>query len=206
MPYPTFSLEYSLLKQGKIVAGMDEVGRGCLAGPVVAAVVVIDDESQFIPGVNDSKKLSAKRRSGYDEQLRQCVADYGIGESSNVEIDEIGITEAVELAMKRAYEGLKKHPEVVLVDGDFINAPWCNNLAIKKGDALHYAISAASVIAKEYRDRLMRGLAVEYPDYGFERHVGYGTAKHRSAIEEHGACEIHRMSFAPLKETNKKFG
>ncbi len=199
MVYPTFSLEYNLLGSGyKLVAGIDEVGRGCLAGPVVAGVVVVSGDEQYLPGVRDSKQMTKLQREKLFDVIIGKVADYGIGEASAVEIDEFGLSRAAKLAMERAYEQLRERPEITIVDGEFIVSPNIKSLKINDGDAKHYVVSAASVIAKVYRDRMMYDLAKKYDCYGFEKHVGYGTAAHLAAIAKFGVCEIHRRSFAPV--------
>jgi len=205
MTFPDFSAEYSLFQNGhKYVAGMDEVGRGCLAGPVVAAIVVVSDETQYIPGVNDSKALSASMREKLNEKIIELVASFGIGEASCEEIDELGISPATRLAMERAYDCLSVRPEVTLVDGKYVNMPFISGFRITRGDARRYVISAASIVAKVYRDSLMHELAKKYQGYGFERNVGYGTIEHRSAVERLGICEIHRRTFSPIKEMVQK--
>lgn len=203
MIIPTFDLENSLLKAGHVsVAGMDEVGRGCLAGPLVAAIVVVSDEGQLIEGVRDSKKMTELQRVKLDPQIRETVDGFGIGEVTPSEVDGLGITSAVEMAMRRAYDELGdgNEPGMLLVDGGFVKTSWCEHKSVDNGDALHYSIAAASVIAKVFRDNLMRELAEKYPGYGFEKHVGYGTAVHMAALEELGPCEIHRRSFSPVSK------
>lgn len=200
MIYPSFSLEYSLLQKFKLVAGIDEVGRGCIAGPVVAAIAVISENSQYLSKVRDSKLTSIAQREQLSVELASRLYDYGIGEAAVHEIDEIGISKAACLAMQRAYENLKSRPDVTLVDGRYIKSPALTCYKINKGDAKHFVISAASILAKVHRDKLMRGFAAKYPGYGFERHVGYGTAEHKEALCRLGICEIHRKSFSPVKE------
>lgn len=198
--YSNFSLEYSLLDNGcKFVAGMDEVGRGCLAGPVVAAIVVISGEDQYILGVWDSKIMTKKRREDVYDKILDIADGYGIGESSCGEVDKLGISQAAALAMSRAYELLDFQPDIVLVDGEYVRSPNLRSLKIKEGDSKHFVISAASIVAKVYRDRLMIGLAKKFCGYGFERNVGYGTKEHRDAIAKIGVCEIHRRSFSPVR-------
>ncbi len=189
-------LKYELecLSQGyKYIAGVDEVGRGPLAGPVVCAAVImpIDD---LIEGIDDSKKLSEKKRKMLSDLIKQKAICYNIEEISPEKIDEINILEATKLCMKNALEGLSIKPDVALIDAlklD-INIPVVN---IIKGDFLSYSIGAASIIAKVYRDNLMVQMAEKYPQYSFEKHKGYGTAAHISAIKEFGATPIHRRSF-----------
>ena len=189
-------LKYELecLSQGyKYIAGVDEVGRGPLAGPVVCAAVImpIDD---LIEGIDDSKKLSEKTRNMLSDLIKQKAICYNIEEISPEKIDEINILEATKLCMKNALEGLSIKPDVALIDAlklD-IDIPVVN---IIKGDFLSYSIGAASIIAKVYRDNLMVQMAEKYPQYSFEKHKGYGTAAHISAIKEFGATPIHRRSF-----------
>ncbi len=189
-------LKYELecLSQGyKYIAGVDEVGRGPLAGPVVCAAVImpIDD---LIEGIDDSKKLSEKKRNMLSDLIKQKAICYNIEEISPEKIDEINILEATRLCMKNALEGLSIKPDVALIDAlklD-IDIPVVN---IIKGDFLSYSIGAASIIAKVYRDNLMVQMAEKYPQYSFEKHKGYGTAAHISAIKEFGATPIHRRSF-----------
>ncbi len=189
-------LKYELecLSQGyKYIAGVDEVGRGPLAGPVVCAAVImpIDD---LIEGIDDSKKLSEKKRNMLSDLIKQKAICYNIEEISPEKIDEINILEATKLCMKNALEGLSIKPDVALIDAlklD-IDIPVVN---IIKGDFLSYSIGAASIIAKVYRDNLMVQMAEKYPQYSFEKHKGYGTAAHIAAIKEFGATPIHRRSF-----------
>ncbi len=189
-------LKYELecLSQGyKYIAGVDEVGRGPLAGPVVCAAVImpIDD---LIEGIDDSKKLSEKKRNMLSDLIKQKAICYNIEEISPEKIDEINILEATKLCMKNALEGLSVKPDVALIDAlklD-IDIPVVN---IIKGDFLSYSIGAASIIAKVYRDNLMVQMAEKYPQYSFEKHKGYGTAAHIAAIKEFGATPIHRRSF-----------
>jgi len=180
-----------------LVAGVDEAGRGPLAGPVVAAAVILDDLKP-IAGLNDSKKLTEKRREKlYDEILAKALC-CSIAEASVQEIDELNILQATLLAMRRAVDGLRLKPVKVLVDGNRLPVLDVRAEAIVQGDALVPAISAASILAKVHRDRLCAQLHVQYPEYGFDRHKGYGTAEHLQALTEHGPCPWHRTSFAPV--------
>lgn len=189
-------LKYELecLSQGyKYIAGVDEVGRGPLAGPVVCAAVIMPI-NDLIEGIDDSKKLSEKKRNMLSDLIKQKAICYNIEEISPEKIDEINILEATKLCMKNALEGLSIKPDVALIDAlklD-IDIPVVN---IIKGDFLSYSIGAASIIAKVYRDNLMVQMAEKYPQYSFEKHKGYGTAAHISAIKEFGATPIHRRSF-----------
>lgn len=178
-----------------MIAGVDEAGRGPLAGPVVAAAVILCDGG--IVGLDDSKKLSATRRADLESQiLGRCTV--GIGEASVEEIDRINILQATLLAMTRAVDALGIEPELVLVDGNRL--PRWRHLAqaVIGGDAIHPCISAASIIAKEYRDRIMIAADSEFPGYGWARNKGYGAAAHLAALGELGPTPLHRRSFAPV--------
>ncbi len=180
-----------------LMAGVDEAGRGPLAGPVVAAAVILDD-LQPIAGLNDSKKLTEKRREKlYDEILAKALC-CSIAEASVQEIDTLNILQATLLAMRRAVDGLRLKPLKVLVDGNRLPVLDVRAEAIVQGDALVPAISAASILAKVHRDRLCAQWHVQYPQYGFDRHKGYGTAEHLQALAEHGPSPWHRTSFAPV--------
>jgi ribonuclease HII len=180
-----------------LTAGVDEAGRGPLAGPVVAAAVILD-ELNPIHGLNDSKKLSAKRREALFDEIRARALCFAIAESSVQEIDEINILQATLLAMKRAVEALRLPPKLVLVDGNRLPTLSIRAEAIVQGDALVPAISAASILAKVHRDRLCEAMHQRYPVYGFDQHKGYGTAQHMAALQAHGPADCHRMTFAPV--------
>lgn len=189
--------ERALLQRGcKYIAGVDEVGRGPLAGPVVCAAVIMPlDEESLVIGVDDSKKLSEKKREMLAEQIKQRALCYTIIEIDEKTIDEINILEATKLGMKRAIESLEIAPDTVLTDGNMtinINFP---QQSVIHGDALSYSIGAASIIAKVHRDHKMVEFAQTYPDYGFDKNKGYGTAEHIKGIKEKGLCPIHRRSF-----------
>lgn len=188
-------LEKELYKNGyKIIAGVDEAGRGPLAGPVVAGAVILK-EGEYIEGLNDSKKISPKKRDKlYDEIVNKCVA-YSVGIVDNNVIDEINILEATRLAMKKAIEGLKVKPDYLLIDAEKKIDTNIELSGIIKGDSLSVSIAAASIIAKVTRDRMIEQMAKEYPQYEFEKHKGYGTALHIQKIKEYGICKIHRKSF-----------
>jgi ribonuclease HII len=180
-------------------AGVDEAGRGPLAGPVVAAAVILDDLKP-IKGLADSKVLTALRREKlYDEILAKALC-CSIAQASVEEIDSLNILQATMLAMKRAVEGLRLKPVKVLVDGNRLPVLSMLAEAIVKGDALVPSISAASILAKVHRDRWCEQFHLEYPQYGFAGHKGYGTAEHLAALREHGACPQHRRSFSPVAE------
>lgn len=187
--------ERQLTAQGyKFICGVDEVGRGPLAGPVVCAAVImpLDD---VIEGVDDSKKLSAKKREILSEKiLEKAIACHICAVQPQI-IDEINILQATRLCMKNAVEGLKIPPDFVLTDGNMTLDISIPQRSIVKGDALSYSIGAASIVAKVHRDKIMRDLAETYPQYGFESNVGYGSAKHIQAIKECGLTPVHRRSF-----------
>lgn len=180
-----------------LMAGVDEAGRGPLAGPVVAAAVILDD-LQPIAGLNDSKKLSAKRRERLFDEIRARALCFSIAEATVQEIDQFNILQATMLAMKRAVEGLRLKPQMVLVDGNRLPTLDILAEAIVQGDALVPAISAASILAKVHRDRLCEEMHARYPVYGFDQHKGYGTAQHLAALQVHGPTDCHRMTFAPV--------
>ena len=179
-------------------AGVDEAGRGPLAGPVVAAAVILPT-SHGIEGLDDSKKLSARKRAILEAQIRACCV-FGVGIATVDEIDEINILQATMLAMVRAVDALEKVPHHILVDGNRLPRWKYNASAVIGGDALHPCISAASIIAKETRDRIMTEAAAEYPHYGWDRNKGYGTAEHVAALRTHGPAPLHRRSFAPVSQ------
>ncbi len=180
-----------------LMAGVDEAGRGPLAGPVVAAAVMLD-ELQPIKGLADSKKLTALRRERLFDEIRAKALCFSVAQASVQEIDELNILQATLLAMQRAVAGLRLKPSLVLVDGNRLPTLPMRAEAIVKGDAKVAAISAASILAKVTRDRLCHTLHEAYPDYGFATHKGYGTAIHLAALQTHGACAEHRRSFAPV--------
>ena len=178
-----------------IEAGLDEVGRGCLAGPVVAAAVILpkDFEHELL---NDSKQLSKAQRNILRQEIINAALDWAIAEVSNQEIDQINILKASFLAMHRAIDQLTYRPEHLLVDGNrFTPYPFIPHTCIVKGDTLFMSIAAASILAKTYRDDLMEQLSLEYPHYQWAQNVGYPTPAHRRAIREHGSCCHHRLSF-----------
>jgi ribonuclease HII len=180
-----------------LVAGVDEAGRGPLAGPVVAAAVILDDLHPIV-GLADSKKLTAARREALFDEIRAKALCCSIAEASVEEIDRLNILQATLLAMRRAVLGLRLKPKMVLVDGNRLPTLDMPAEAIIKGDALVPAISAASILAKVHRDRWCVQVDEIYPQYGFAGHKGYGTAVHMAALREHGACIHHRRSFAPV--------
>lgn len=182
-----------------LVAGVDEAGRGPLAGPVVAAAVILD-ELKPIRGIDDSKVLTPLKRAKLYDEIRAKALCCSVGEASVEEIDQINILQATMLAMRRAIEGLRLKPTQVLVDGNRL--PVVNVLAqaIVDGDAKVKSIAAASIIAKVHRDRLCLDLHAVHPQYGFDAHKGYATPEHLDALRRHGACVHHRRSFAPVRE------
>lgn len=178
----------------KLVCGVDEAGRGPLAGPVCAAAVILPPGLD-IPGLNDSKKLTdKKRRELYDIMIEQAVS-YGIAFASEQEIDEINILQATFLAMERAMQKLSPQPELALIDGNRTKDFGLPVRTIVKGDSLSASIAAASILAKVTRDRLMEEYDAQYPQYGFAVHKGYGTKRHYAALREYGPCPIHRQTF-----------
>ena len=182
------------LKGYKILCGIDEAGRGPLAGPVCAAAVILPPHVE-IPGLNDSKKLSDKQRRQLFPMIKEKAVAYGIGFASHDEIDEINILQATYLAMERALNQLSVKPDLALIDGNRAKDFGIPVQTVVHGDSLSASIAAASVLAKVSRDDLMLEMAKEYPQYGFEIHKGYGTKAHCEAILANGACTIHRRSF-----------
>jgi ribonuclease HII len=187
----------SLLHFDGLVCGVDEAGRGPLAGPVVAAAVILDAR-QTIVGLDDSKKLSAKRREELAIEIRIKAIAWAIGEASVEEIDRINILQASLLAMQRAVAALSILPSRALIDGDRCPKLACPAKAIIGGDGQVACIAASSIIAKTVRDAGMQLLHADYPMYGFNQHMGYGTPQHLKALREHGASVVHRRSFAPV--------
>jgi ribonuclease HII len=182
-----------------LVAGVDEAGRGPLAGPVVAAAVILD-ELKPIKGLADSKALTALRRARLFDEIRARALCCSIAQASVEEIDRLNILQATLLAMRRAVEGLRLKPKLVLVDGNRLPVLDVPARAVVKGDALIRSISAASILAKVHRDRWCVDYDQQYPQYGFAAHKGYGTAQHLAALREHGACPEHRASFGPVAQ------
>ena len=185
-----------------LMAGVDEAGRGPLAGPVVAAAVILDDLNPIL-GLADSKKLSASKRERLYDEIRAKALCCSIAEATVEEIDTLNILQATMLAMRRAVEGLRLKPAKVLVDGNRLPVLDVLAEAIVKGDSKVQAISAASILAKVHRDRWCQELHAQYPQYGFDAHKGYGTAAHLRALKEHGATPWHRKSFSPVAEVLK---
>ena len=199
--YPDFNYEKKLWQQGyNFVVGLDEAGRGPLAGPVVAAAVAINSKFK-IQEINDSKKLSASQRERwYGILTNQPNIKYGVGIVSEKIIDRINILEATKMAMKKALDDLGVRSEYLLLDGNFIlDGMNINQKAVKRGDEKIWSCAAASIIAKVTRDRLMAHYDRKYPVYGFNKHKGYGTRAHFFALKQHGPCAIHRRTFAPVR-------
>lgn len=190
-----YMLDYEKKFSGRIIAGIDEAGRGPLAGPVVCACVIMPlEEDKLIDGINDSKKLSEKKREQFEILIKERAIAYCVVEVDEKTIDEINILNATKLGMKRALEGLNVQPDVVLTDAVKIDTQLRQENIIK-GDALSYNIASASILAKVHRDRLMRQLDKKFPEYEFAKHKGYGTKVHIEKIKQFGKCAIHRESF-----------
>ena len=185
-----------LLPEG-LICGVDEAGRGPLAGPVVAAAVILDPKKPIL-GLNDSKKLSAKRREALAIEIRAKALAWAVAEASVEEIDCINILQASLLAMRRAVEALHISPERALIDGNRCPDLLCPAEAVIGGDGKFAAIAAASILAKTVRDEGMLQLHRTFPEYGFERHMGYPTAQHLAALSEHGVSPVHRRTFGPV--------
>ncbi len=200
---PDFSAERRLLDRGaEFVCGVDEAGRGPLAGPVVAAAVILDPE-EIPDGLNDSKKLTEARRVALFEKLmRTCV--FSLASVDAATIDKINVRAASLRAMTQAVSGLEKKPDHVLIDGNATPPDMpCESTALVKGDSRSVSIAAASIIAKVMRDRMMERAGVQYPDYGFGKHKGYGTKVHLDAIRSVGPCPLHRVTFAPVRDAKR---
>jgi ribonuclease HII len=197
--HPLLAYEQAKWNLGyQLVAGIDEAGRGPLAGPVVACSLVILCPSLSIEGINDSKKLTPSKRQQIAEALRaESSVAYGIGVATHVEIDRMNILEATRLAMRKSLEALPCDPDYLLVDGMPLSFE-ISSEGIIKGDSKSLSIAAASILAKVTRDEMMLEYDRSWPQYGFAKHKGYGTKGHIEALEKHGPCEIHRKSFAPV--------
>lgn len=200
MKIPDLQVEQTFWQRGQLrLVGIDEVGRGCLSGPVVAAAVLLPAYCEPIPGVRDSKTLSAQRRQVLDQKIRQQAIAVGIGVASVAEIDQVNILQATYLAMQRALQRIGGYDHL-LIDGRPVPVfePE-HHTAIVDGDASSYAIACASIVAKVRRDRFMQHLARRYPGYGWEQNVGYGTKQHLAAIASLGVTPHHRRSFKPVQ-------
>jgi ribonuclease HII len=200
MIVPTLAREWALWRDGaRRVAGVDEVGMACLAGPVVAAALVVKPYCRKIPGVRDSKTLSLQQRENlYDEILKRALA-VGVGAASVTEINKINILKASHLAMFRALKRVQPYDHALIDGRDIREIDLGPHTAIVDGDALSYAIASASIVAKVTRDRLMHKLAERYPGYGWENNVGYATRRHLQGLREHGLTPFHRLAYAPVK-------
>lgn len=192
-------------EHGPLIAGVDEVGRGPLAGPVVACAVVMPPERRAMPGINDSKQLSAKQREKVVGKILANAIGIGIGAASVREIDRFNILQASVLAMRRALRRLPVTPDHVVVDGRALRTLEIKHTAVVHGDARCYSIACASIVAKITRDRVMRALAARYPVYRWEENVGYSTAFHLRGIAEHGITPHHRRSFLPCRQLSLDF-
>lgn len=193
----------------EFIAGIDEAGRGALAGEVAAAAVILPHEPslfQRLAGVRDSKQMTPSQREQWAVEIKKAALTWAVGYASNLEIDAAGILPATCLAIHRALDALKISPQHLLVD--YIELPECAipQTPLVKGDARSLSIASASVLAKTARDELMRQYDRRFPGYGFARHKGYGTASHRAAIEQMGGCPLHRQSFAPLNQAKNQGG
>ncbi len=198
----TYEYENLLKEKGyKVVCGIDEAGRGPLAGPVFAAAVILPDDLGDL-GINDSKKLSEKKRDALFEVIKEKAIAWSVASASEQEIDEINILNATFLAMKRAVEGLSVQPDIALVDGNRKPNTGIEEMTLVKGDAKSISIAAASILAKVSRDRYLTELHEKYPQYQFNKHKGYPTALHYEMIKEHGISPVHRLSF--LKNLGEK--
>ena len=197
--YPGLKLKDRPFIDTDIVCGVDEAGRGPLAGPVFAAAVILDPRRP-IEGLRDSKKLTAARRDELAPQIRDYALAWAIAECSHEEIDTLNILQATMLAMRRAVEALRMLPTIALIDGNRCPQMTVRAHAIIEGDDKVHAISAASILAKTARDAALVTLHELYPQYAFDQHKGYGTALHRERLREHGPCPVHRRSFAPVRE------
>ena len=182
----------------QVICGVDEAGRGPLAGPVCAAAVILPKDLE-LPGLTDSKKLTDKKRRELFPVIQEQAIAYGIGFATEQEIDEINILQATWKAMRLAVEALQVKADFILVDGNPVKGLPCPSMNIIKGDSTSLSIGAASILAKTHRDLLMEKMAEQYPQYGFEIHKGYCTRSHIAAVREYGPCPIHRMTFEPVK-------
>ena len=204
MTWPNLNVETGIWNAGyRLIAGIDEVGRGTLAGPVVSSAVVLDPltANMWQGLVNDSKQMTKKARNGiYNKMVCESV-QYGVGSSSSSEIDNLGIAPATRLSMIRAVQALEPQPEFLLIDSENLENFKIPQQSLVKGDTLSLSIAAASIIAKVTRDQIMTDIFdAKFPNYGFAKHKGYGTRLHVDALKTFGPCEIHRRSFRPIRE------
>jgi ribonuclease HII len=201
---PHLEYEKQLWSEGfQVVAGLDEAGRGAWAGPVYAAAVVLPNDDRIcnlLSGVRDSKRMTPRQRQRWEGCIKSASISWAIASASNQEIDEFGILEATCLAMQRAIDEIINPPSYLLVDYIQIRDCKCPQLSIPKGDCLSLSIAAASVLAKTGRDAFMVQMDKKYPGYGFSRHKGYGTAFHNGSLQRMGPCQIHRVTFRPIRQ------
>ncbi len=206
MKYPDTKLEEKLWQKGfRYVLGVDEAGRGPLAGPVVVGAVLIENPKQVVENVRDSKKMTKKQREQAFVEIQEKSTAFGIGIVDAKEIDRVGIKEAVKeamiLAVSEVEKKIKKKVDYIISDGAVYLLDDHKMMSISRGDLNHYSIAAASVLAKVTRDMIMEEYSKKYPNYGFEKHMGYGTKVHLDAISKHGICDIHRKSYEPIKSS-----
>lgn len=201
MIFPTLDIEKKLWKSGySLICGIDEVGRGCFAGPVCVGAVIFPKDCEIIDGVADSKLLKPRQREKLAEAIKKCAIAYSVAEIGVSVINKVGIGKATQMAYRLAVKLLDKRVDFVLIDAFYIkHLSRKRQKAVKDGDTICASISAASIIAKVYRDRLMRKLSKAYPQYGFSKHKGYGTKKHQEAIKKYGLSKVHRKSFNLVK-------
>lgn len=197
MIFPTLDIETKLWNSGyECVAGLDEVGRGCFAGPVVVGAVIFSKDCVIPKGIADSKLLKPRQREKLAEEIKKCAICWAVAEVSVSAINKAGIGKATQIAFRKAVKNLSKKPDFVLIDAFYIkHFKRKSQKPIKDGDKICLSISAASIIAKVYRDKLMKNLAKKYPQYGFAKNKGYGTRSHQEAIKRYGLSRIHRKSF-----------
>lgn len=197
MIFPTLDIEQSLWDKGyHYIAGIDEVGRGCFAGPVVVGAVIFPKDCDLLEGVADSKLLKPRQREKLAEKIKEFSKSWAIAEISVRDINKVGIGKATQMAFRKAVKSLDTRPDFVVIDAFYINhLNRKRQKPIKDGDKICVSISAASIIAKVYRDKLMKQLHKKYPKYGFAKHKGYGTKQHQEAIRKYGLTRIHRKSF-----------
>tara|TARA_B110000116_G_C16784089_1_gene559904 strand:+ start:812 stop:1438 length:627 start_codon:yes stop_codon:yes gene_type:complete len=202
---PDFKFETVAIKAGyNVIAGLDEVGRGCLAGPLVAASVVLPlGTPKWIAEIDDSKKLSAKSRSKMSDIIKNYATAWSVGVVQAYQVDDLGLTKATELAMKQSLDSMSESADYLLIDYVPIQSWGKPFKIIKQGDSKSFTIAAASIIAKVYRDDIMIGMDVRYPQYGFASNKGYGTKKHMDSLSIYGPCDIHRRSFSPVYNSLK---
>ncbi len=195
--FPTLNIEKSLWNSGyNLIAGIDEVGRGCFAGPVVVGAVIFPKDCELLEGVADSKLLKPRQREKLSKLIKKCALSWSIAEISVTNINKVGIGKATQMAFRKSIKLLDKSPDFVVIDAFYINhLNRKRQRPIKDGDKICASISAASIIAKVYRDQLMKNLSKQYPKYGFAKHKGYGTKQHQEAIRKYGLTRLHRKSF-----------